>query len=83
MQETQELQVQSLGEKDPLEEEMVTHTSILAWKIPWSEEPGGLQSMRSQSQTQLSNCTHTYSNGVYSLVEDICIKQMVSQIVQD
>ena len=48
MQETQELQVQSLGEKDPLEEEMVTHTSILAWKIPWSEEPGGLQSMGSQ-----------------------------------
>ena len=37
MQETQELQVQSLGEKDPLEEEMVTHTSILAWKIPWSD----------------------------------------------
>ena len=40
------------GSKDPLEEEMATHSSILAWKIPWTEEPGGLQSMGSQkSQT--------------------------------
>ena len=37
--------VQSLGLEDPLEEEMVTHCSTLAWKIPWTEEPGGLQSM--------------------------------------
>ena len=36
---------QSLGEKDPLEKEMATHSSILAWEIPWMEEPGGLQSM--------------------------------------
>ena len=42
MQETQETQVQSLGWEDPLEEEMVTHSSILAWKIPRTEEPGGL-----------------------------------------
>jgi len=48
MQDKQELQVHSLGEKDPLEEEMVTHTSILAWKIPWTEEPGRLQSVGSQ-----------------------------------
>ena len=48
MQETQETQVQSLGQEDPLEEEMATHSSILAWKIPWTEEPGGLQSMGSQ-----------------------------------
>ena len=41
----QDTQVQSLGWEDPLEEEMVTYTSILAWKIPWIEEPGGLQSM--------------------------------------
>ena len=40
--------VQSLGWEDPLEEEMATHSSILAWIIPWIEEPGGLQSMRSQ-----------------------------------
>ena len=81
MQETQELRVPSLGQEDSLEEEMATHSSILAWRIPWSEEPGGLQSMGSQSQTQLSDCTHTYSNGVYSLVGDICINQTVSQIV--
>ena len=37
--------VQSLGQEDPLEEQMATHFSILAWKIPWTEEPGGLQSM--------------------------------------
>jgi len=41
----QETQVQTLGQKDPLEEGMATHSSILAWKIPWTEEPGGLQSM--------------------------------------
>ena len=41
----QETQVQSLGREDPLEKEMVTHSSILAWKIPWMEEPGRLQSM--------------------------------------
>ena len=48
MQETQETWVQSLGGEDPLEEEMATHSSILAWEIPWTEEPGRLQSMRSQ-----------------------------------
>ena len=37
--------IQSLGQEDPLEEEMATHSSILAWRIPWTEEPGGLQSM--------------------------------------
>ena len=47
--------VQSLGQEDPLEEEMTTHSSILAWEIPWTEEPGRLQSMRSPSWTQLSN----------------------------
>ena len=44
----QETQVRSLGGEDPLEEEMETHSSILAWRIPWTEEPGGLQSMGSQ-----------------------------------
>ena len=42
-------QVRSLGQEDPLEEEMATHFSTLAWKIPWTEEPGRLQSMGSQS----------------------------------
>ena len=48
MQETEEAQVGSLGQEDPLEEEMPTHASILAWRVPWSEKPGGLQSMGSQ-----------------------------------
>ena len=43
-----EIQVQSLGWDDPLEEDMVTHSSILTWKIPWTEEPGGPQSMGSE-----------------------------------
>ena len=47
-QETQEIRVQSLGQEDPLEEEMATHPSILVWEIPWVEEPGGLQPMGSQ-----------------------------------
>ena len=41
----QETQVQFLGQEDPLEKEMAIHSSILAWRIPWTEEPGGLQSM--------------------------------------
>ena len=48
VQEVLETRVQSLGPKDPLEEGMATHSSSLAWRIPWTEEPGGLQSMGSQ-----------------------------------
>ena len=49
MQETQETWVRSLGREDPMEEEMVTHSNIFAWKIPWTEEPRGLlQSMELQ-----------------------------------
>ena len=48
IQETQEMQVLSLGQEDPLEEEMATHSSILAWRIPWTGEPVRLQSMGSQ-----------------------------------
>ena len=55
MQKTQETPVRSLGQEDPLEEEMATCSSILAWRIPWTEESGGLQSMEMQSQTRLSN----------------------------
>ena len=43
----QDSQVPSLSQKDPLEKEMATHSSILVWRIPWTEEPGGLQSMGS------------------------------------
>ena len=56
----QETWVQSLGWEDPLEKEMATYSGSLAWKIPWTEEPGGLQSMGSQkTRTQLSNYTTT------------------------
>ena len=48
-----ETQVRSLGREDPLEKGMETHSSILAWEVSWTEEPGGLQSMGSQSWTQL------------------------------
>ena len=52
----QETWFQSKGRKDLLEEEMATHSSILAWEIPWTQEPGRLQSMGSQkTQTELSN----------------------------
>ena len=54
--------VQSLGWEDPLEEEMATHSRILAWKIPWTEEPGGVQSTGSQSdttETHTHTCTHS------------------------
>ena len=47
--------VQPLGREDPLEEAMATHSSVLACRIPWTEEPGGLQSVGSQSQTPLSD----------------------------
>ena len=47
----QETQVRSLGWEEPLEKGMATHSSILAWRIPWTEEPGGLQSMGSQRVT--------------------------------
>ena len=56
----QEAWVRSLAWEDPLEKEMATHSSMLAWEIPWTEEPGGLQSMVSQkSWTRLSNYTTT------------------------
>ena len=51
----QETRAQSLGGEDSLENEMATHSSIHAWKIPWTEEPAGVQSMGSQSQTRLSD----------------------------
>ena len=47
--------VQTLGREDPLEKEMATHSSTLAWKIPWMEEPGRLHSMASKSRIQLSD----------------------------
>ena len=53
MQEAQETWVRSLGGENPLKEDMATRSSVLAWRVPWTEDPGGLQSMGLQSWTQL------------------------------
>ena len=70
--EVQETQVASLGGEDPLEKEMATHSSILAWKISWTEEPGGLQSMGSQrvrcnwvANTYLLSYTYMGGNAMF------------------
>ena len=54
------MQVRSWSQKDPLEKGMTTHSSTLAWRIPWTEEPGRLQSMGSLSRTRLSDFTFTF-----------------------
>ena len=67
MQEAQKMWVWSLGQEDPLKEEMATHFSIRAWKIPWTEEPGGLQSMGPQRVGRDWACTwikHSKNNFV-------------------
>ena len=53
------MQINPLGQDDPLEKEMATPTSVLAWRIPWTEEPGGLQSMGSQRGTP---CSHVHED---------------------
>ena len=55
----QEMWVRSLGWEDPLEKEMATLSSTLAWRIPWTEEPGGLQSMGSQESDMTERLTHS------------------------
>ena len=54
----QEMQVRSLGQEDPLEKDMATPSSILAWEIPWTEEPGGLQSMGWQESDMTEQLNH-------------------------
>ena len=63
----QEMQVRSLGWEDPLEKKMATHLSILAWEIPWAEEPGGLQSMGSQ---RIGNVVVLVSYQLFHFVSD-------------
>ena len=72
---TQETWVQSLRREDHLEEEMATHSSILAWRIPWTEEPGGVQSMGSQRVGHnWSDLVHTYYRGTWVWsVWELCI----------
>ena len=74
VQDVQETRVRSLGREDPLEEGVATHPTILLWRVPWTEEPGGLQSIGLQSQTRLKRlCMHacdlqTLSCGMWDLV---------------
>ena len=70
-------QVRSLDWEDPLEKGMATHSSILAWRIPWTEEPGRLQSAGLQSLTRLGNFTFTFSA---SFAETIVMKVLISGI---
>ena len=78
--------VRSLGWEDPLEEEMATHSSILAWRIPWTEEPGGLQSMGSQSDTTQRPSTSTHRSKKFCLqnVNLVCksLADPLNQIMQ-
>ena len=65
----QEIQIRSLGREDPQEKGMAAHSSILAWRIPWTEEPGGLQSRRSQSRARL-RAHHFHSHGIVSWAQE-------------
>ena len=58
------MQVWSLGQEDPLEKEMTTHSSIFTWGIPWTEEAGGLQPMGSR-ESDTTKRTHTYTHKIY------------------
>ena len=60
---TPDTQVRSLGGEDPLEKGMATHSSILAWRIPWTEGPDGLQSMGAQELDTTERLTHTHGTG--------------------
>ena len=60
MLETQETQVKSLGQKDPLEKEMAIHSSVFAWKVPWTEEPGGLHTVHRNTKSWTGLSTHVH-----------------------
>ena len=66
-----ETQVQILGLEDPLKKEMATHSSNLAWKIPWTEEPGGLQSMGSQ-ESDMTEHAHTTQQTSLKDISSFC-----------
>ena len=77
MQETQEEWIWSLGWEDPLEKEMATHSNILAWEIPWTEEPGGLQPMGSERVGQ-DWAQHGYS---YIKIYNIVLVSGISKVI--
>ena len=87
MQEMQEMWVWSLDWEDPLEEEMATHSSILAWKIPWTEEPWGLQSMGSQRLGHvwaIEHSTHTVNLCSDSVLEALLgVFELVPEVIEE
>ena len=70
--------VQSLGQEDPLEKEMATHSSILAWEIPWTEEPDGLQSMGLQKSDATNHHHHTLNANFLSLLIVVWLQKRVT-----
>ena len=79
----QEICIWSLGQEDPLEEEMATHSNILAWEIPWTEETGGLQSTGSQSRTWLSDwvcrrARQSKANQYFALTSAVFLSSLLS-----
>ena len=82
MQKTQETQVQSLGWEDPLEKERATYSSILVWRIPWAEEPGGYSPWSCKSWIQLREQTTTTYHTKVSLVSQMAKKTPAVQETQ-
>ena len=82
MQETQMSWVQFVSQEDPQEKEMTTHTSIFAWKIPWTEELGRLQSMGSQSRAWLSNFSFTSWKERYDKPREHIKKQRITWLTK-
>ena len=74
----QGMQVRSLGWEDPLEKEMATHSSILAWKIPWTEEPGRLESIGLQRVRHDLSLMHTHIHTIYITLK--CIYKQHNKI---
>ena len=71
--------VRYLGQEDPLEKEMATHSSILAWRIPWTEEPGGLQSSGSQKESDTTERLHFHFliTGEAQMVKNLPVMQEI------
>ena len=70
MEETEETRVRSLGGEDPVEEGMATHSSILAWRIPWTEEPGRLWGCKESDTTEVLS-PHTRTNNFNQYMEEV------------
>ena len=85
MEKTKETQVQSLGQEDTLEEEMATHSSILPWRILWTEDPGGLVHGVAKSRTQLSHFTFTFSNlpAVMTQIPPLVTSNSIATLLSD